>query len=70
LLYKDFWGATPVYVAYFKKFFKLPVGLSDDIAKSICVHDAIFFRREMLLESLGFQLYRRSVLLSVLRRWA
>ena len=46
LLYNDFWGATPVYNAmYFRKFFKLPIGLFNDIVERIVLHDAYFIQR-------------------------
>ena len=40
LLYKDFWGESPVYdKTYFKRFFKLPIELFDDIVHALVVHD-------------------------------
>ena len=36
LLFNDFWGPTPVYnKMYFKRFFKLPIGLFDEIVERI-----------------------------------
>ena len=49
LLYNDFWGPTPVYnKLYFKKFFKLPIGLFNEIAEGIALHSPY------LMQTLGF----------------
>jgi hypothetical protein len=43
LLYQDFWGDSPVYDrVYFKRFFKLPIELFDDIVDSLVRHDGYF----------------------------
>ena len=45
-LYNDFWGPTPTYNAtYFKKFFKIPIGLFIDIVERTVMHDAYFIQR-------------------------
>ena len=47
LLYKDFWGASPVYdEIYFKRFFKLPIALFDDIVEKLVMHDD-YFRQKL-----------------------
>jgi hypothetical protein len=43
LLYKDFWGESPVYNKhYFKRFFKLPIELFDDIVEALVINDDYF----------------------------
>ena len=43
LLYQDFWGPQPIYDAtYFKRFFKVPIGLFDDIVEKVVVYDDYF----------------------------
>ena len=43
LLYRDFWGASPVYNQdYFKRFFKLPIALFDGIVEDLVRHDDYF----------------------------
>ena len=42
-MYKDFWGVSPVYdEIYFKRFFKLPRALFDDIVEKLVGHDDYF----------------------------
>ena len=54
LLYNDFWGPTPVYDrCYFKKFFKLPIGLFDSIVERICMHDSYFLQKRCAAGKLG-----------------
>ncbi|KAI2500547.1 Plant transposon protein [Fragilaria crotonensis] len=55
LLYNDFWGPTPVYNdIYFKKFFKLPIGLFDEIVERIALHDPYFTQKRDASQKLGF----------------
>jgi Plant transposon protein len=43
LLYDDFWGESPTYNAtYFKRFFKLPIGLFNKIVTKVTAHDTYF----------------------------
>jgi hypothetical protein len=43
LLFNDFWGDAPVYNAmYFKRFFKMPIGLFDSIVEDVTEHDNSF----------------------------
>jgi Plant transposon protein len=54
LLYKDFWGPSPVYNAtYFKRFFKLPIGLFNQIVERIVVHDLYFLQKKCAAGRLG-----------------
>ena len=47
LLDEDFWGETPLYDStYFKKFFKVPLGLFDEIVEDLCRHDSYFLRKQ------------------------
>ena len=55
LLYNDFWGPTPVYNdIYFKTFFKLPIGLFDEIVERIALHDPYFTQKRDASQKLGF----------------
>jgi hypothetical protein len=55
LLNRDFWGPTPVYNAtYFKKFFKLPIGLFDEIVDRIQLQDLYFLQKSDAAGKLGF----------------
>ncbi|KAH9133333.1 hypothetical protein AeRB84_020468 [Aphanomyces euteiches] len=43
LLYDDYWGPSPIYDhTYFKKHFKLPIELFDEIHERAKAHDAYF----------------------------
>ncbi|KAI2499055.1 Plant transposon protein [Fragilaria crotonensis] len=43
LLFKDYWGESPVYSSdYFRRFFKLPIGLFDEIVEKVVIHDDYF----------------------------
>jgi Plant transposon protein len=55
LLFNDFWGPAPVYNAmYFKKLFKLPIGLFDEIVNRIVEHDDYFVQKRDATQKLGF----------------
>ena len=55
LLYNDFWGPSPVYNAmYFKKLFKLPIGLVDEIVERIVLQDTYFIQETDAAGKLGF----------------
>ncbi len=55
LLYDDFWGPTPVYnELYFKKFFKHPIGLFNELAERIALHDPYFTQKRDASQKLGF----------------
>jgi Plant transposon protein len=46
LLCKDFLGASPVYdEIYFKRFFKLPIALFDNIVEKLVIHDDYFCQK-------------------------
>jgi hypothetical protein len=46
LLHDDFWGPSPLYHSmYFKKLFKLPIGLFDEIVDRIVLQDAYFIQK-------------------------
>jgi hypothetical protein len=46
LLFNNFWGATPVYNAmHFRKFFKFPIGLFNNIVERIVLRDSYFIQR-------------------------
>ncbi|KAI2502215.1 Plant transposon protein [Fragilaria crotonensis] len=54
LLYNDFWGPTPVYDdLYFKKFFKLPKGLFDNIVEELSNRDPYFLQKQDAAGKLG-----------------
>jgi len=54
LLYNDFWGPTPVYDdSYFKKFFKLPKGLFDNIVEELSNRDPYFLQKQDAAGKLG-----------------
>ncbi len=62
LLFNDFWGDLPVYSpSYFKRFFKLPIGLLMRLLQELLHMTTISGRRRMHLGSLGCHLYRKSV---------
>ena len=43
LLFNDFWGDSPVYNAtFFKRFFKVPIGLFNDIVTNVTAYDPYF----------------------------
>ena len=55
LLFNDFWGPSPVYNAtYFKTFFKLPIGLFNQIVDDITVQDDYFRQKEDCCGKIGF----------------
>jgi hypothetical protein len=54
LLFNDFWGPLPVYNAtYFKRFFKLPIGLFDDIVAKVVSKDRYFLQKKDAVGRLG-----------------
>ena len=47
LLFNDFWGDLPGYgPSYFKRFFKLPIGLFDEIVTRVVAHDDYFRQKK------------------------
>ena len=55
LLYNDFWGPAPVYNAmYFKRFFKVPIGLFDTIVEDVTEHDKYFVQKADAAGKMGF----------------
>jgi hypothetical protein len=54
LLFDDFWGPSPIYNAtYFKKFFKMPIGLFDDIVAKVTANDDYFRQKTDAVGKLG-----------------
>ena len=54
LLFNDFWGDSPVYgPSYFKRFFKLPIGLFDEIVTRVVAHDDYFRQKKDASGKLG-----------------
>ena len=54
LLYNDYWGDSPVYsTAYFKKFFKLPISLFDEIVVKLVDHDDYFRQKKDAAGKIG-----------------
>ena len=54
LLFNDFWGPSPVYdSAYFKRFFKLPIGLFDEIVTKVVAKDRYFLQKKDAVGRLG-----------------
>ena len=54
LLFQDFWGDSPVYDAtYFKRFFKIPIGLFDEIVLKVVSHDDYFRQKPDASGKLG-----------------
>jgi Plant transposon protein len=54
LLFDDFWGPTPVYDHYyFKKFFKFPIGLFNDIVEQVSDYDSYFVQKQDAAGRLG-----------------
>jgi Plant transposon protein len=54
LLFQDFWGDSPVYNAsHFKRFFKIPIGLFDDIVLKVVAHDDYFRQKKDAAGKLG-----------------
>jgi hypothetical protein len=54
LLFDDFWGPSPIYNAnYFKKFFKMPIGLFDDIVAKVTANDDYFRQKTDAVGTLG-----------------
>jgi hypothetical protein len=54
LLFNDFWGEAPIYNAsYFKKFFKQPIGLFNEIATKVVAHDDYFRQKKDAAGKLG-----------------
>jgi Plant transposon protein len=55
LLFKDYWGPQPVYnQMYFKRFFKVPIGLFDDIVERVTLQDDYFRQKTDVTGKLGF----------------
>ena len=54
LLFNDFWGDAPLYNAsYFKRFFKLPIGLFNEIVANAVAHDNYFAQKRDASGKLG-----------------
>lgn len=54
LLFNDYWGNSPVYSpAYFKRFFRLPIGLFDSIVTRVVAHDDYFRQKKDASGKLG-----------------
>ena len=54
LLFHDFWGPSPIYNAtYFKKFFKIPIGLFDDIVTKVIANDDYFRQKTDAVGKMG-----------------
>lgn len=54
LLFNDFWGDAPLYNAsYFKRFFKLPIGLFNEIVAKVVAHDNYFAQKQDSTGKLG-----------------
>ena len=46
LLFDDLWGPSPIYnAAYFKKFFKMPIRLFDDVVAKVTANDDYFRKK-------------------------
>ena len=53
-LFNDFWGDAPLYNAsYFKRFFKLPIGLFNEIVANAVAHDNYFAQKRDASGKLG-----------------
>ena len=64
LLFQDFWGDSPIYNAsFFKRFFKVPIGLFDEIVLKVVSHDGYFRQKPDASESLVCLPFRRCVVL-------
>ena len=62
LLFNDFWGPSPVYdSAYFKRFFKLSVGLFDNMWQRLSQRTGTSFRKRTRSGDWDCLNYRRSV---------
>ena len=62
LLFKDFWGDHPVYTpTHFRKFFKLPIDLFDEMVVKVVAHDAYFRQKQMQQANLVFHRCRKFV---------
>ena len=60
LLYKDFWGPTPVYTAaYFKLFFKLPIALFNEILDKVVRHDDYFRQKPDAARKMGLSPHQK-----------
>jgi hypothetical protein len=60
LLFNDFWGATPVYNAmYFRRFFKFPIGLFNNIVERIVLHDSYFIQRTDACGRIGLSTFQK-----------
>jgi hypothetical protein len=54
LLCADFWGPSPLYNAtYFKKFFKTPIGLFDDIVAKVTANNEYFRQKTDAVGKMG-----------------
>jgi Plant transposon protein len=54
LLFQDFWGHEPIYNAsFFKRFFKIPIGLFDQIVLDVLAHDDYFRQKRDAAGKLG-----------------
>jgi hypothetical protein len=54
LLFHDVWGPSPIYSAtYFKKFFKIPIGLFDDIVTKVIANDNYFRQKTDAVGKMG-----------------
>jgi hypothetical protein len=54
LLFGDFWGSAPIYnPTYFKKFFKIPIRLFDDIVPKVTANDDYFQQKKDAVGKMG-----------------
>jgi hypothetical protein len=59
LWFNDFWGASPVYNAmYFRRFFKFPIGLFNNIVERIVLHDSYFIQRTDACGRIGLSTFQ------------
>jgi hypothetical protein len=63
LLFNDFWGNLPVYSpTYFKRFFRLPIGLIDEIVTRVVPHDNYFCQKKDASGKLGLSSLQKTCL--------